>query len=305
MRTSSLPRDMRLPERYSNGYRQKAYNVRIKQGSLERIVNIIDFIKAANRSYNKPHIDSIKLFRQLKWKLAKENDVHPYPHKAVYEYYTDAIEREKTQIFVLHSEQIVSIADFLKEIVSQEHKCEHRKHFQKLLIEKLPDAEPMLYRTGWGDEGLLVAVLVEEIIAGLHLLSTVEQWPVFERKEDKKPYLNSLDRIREYAGMRYGKSFYAKLDQIEQDIKESELIPNSKSKIYKSIYIRLILALSNLLFGRKNGGLSPTYGAKDIAQDIMMQVFNTDAKHYSLPDDLPNNLHKFRKSKLLGFYIYN
>lgn len=284
---------------------KKDYDVKIRDRGVEQIVNIVDFIRIGNKAYNKPHIDAIKTFRRLRKRLIQENDVSLYPHKAVFEYYTDVIERHRAKVFVLNDDQTKVIADFLKEIVTKEHKCEHKKRIRALLIEKLPANNIYAFNSGIGDDGLLITQMMQVIFNGLHLLHTVERYPVFEKSRDKKPYLEALQRIKKYTGMRYGKSFNAKLDQIERDIMESELIPDSKSKIHKSIYIGLILALSNLLFGKENGGLSPTYGAKDIAQDIMMQVFNTDAKHYSLPDDLPNNLHKFRESKLLGFYIYN
>lgn len=284
---------------------KKEYDVKIRDRGVERIVNIVDFIRIGNKAYNKPHIDAIKTFRRLRKKLVKENDVSLYPHKAIFEYYTDVIERHRAKVFVLSDDQTKAIASFLKEIVTKEHKCVHKKRIKALLIEKLPANNIYIFNSGIGDDGLLIPQMMQVIFNGLHLLHTVEKYPVFEKSRDKKPYLEAIQRIKKYAGIRYGKSFYAKMNQIEQDIKGSELIPDSKSKIHKSIYVGLILALSNLLFGKESGGLSPTYGAKDIAQDIMMQVFNADAKNYSLPDDLPNNLHKFKKSKLLGFFIYN
>lgn len=237
---------------------------------------ICAYVKAVNRHNNHGCFVSIKDFRAQKKALKKKSNINMYPEKAVYDYYTSTINDIVNDIFTLNKDQKKAICDYMEAQIKDQDSA-IGTYFEKAINEKRGHHIGIMI--GWGGEAWSVAPsVIQTIIDGFWILSLKR--PMFTKSIQKKKYLNAISLVQELS---YDDSrLLAELENLKKVVYEEGLI--TKEKIYQSIYLKLILALSNQLpLNNRAPALSPTYAAANQASTIMSHVFNIEQKNSKAP----------------------
>jgi hypothetical protein len=225
---------------------------------------ICRFVKAAVRRHNLAMYRNFKYFGKTKRAYKREHDISLYPPKVVYEYYTDVIEDSNRDLLVLRKKDRAKICDYI-----ENHSGPVRPYLEKA-IEETEQFGYIFINGGWESEPWAVAPhVMDTILEAFWLLN--RKRPKFTRAREKNAFLNSINDVKELAY--YDHALLRRLEVLEKELQDEPYLTDGK--IYQSVYLKLILALSNRLYVNNGApALSPTYEARIEADTIMEMVFN-------------------------------
>lgn len=257
---------------------------------------ICAYVKAVNRYHNSAYYSDFKAFGSARRAIKTKNDISLYPEKAIYDHYTNVLKDSISKIFTLKKAYKKAICDYIELQLTNEASS-IRPYFEKAIIKSAHSGfkhDSVMF--GWESEAWKVApAVIETIIEGFWLLNL--KGPKFTKTKQKTAYLNAISSIRELSHWNHG--LLIELDELSKALSEEELL--TEEKIYQSIYLKLILALSNRLYINNDvPALSTTYAARKEASIIMSHIFNQDHKSSKGPKSFADiGFIKFR-----GFHLY-
>lgn len=257
----------------------KKYLIRIQNKEID----LYKFIKASNRLYNSAYYENIKYFKKRAKQIKIERDITCNPAKIEYSYYTSTVISSTEKIFILSKKQRLTICEYLYNVVDDD--SEYPSKFKTYLSNRLNDlghkyTNHHYHNFSWGEEWEIVLSIIEAIISGFWVLSKVNDAILFKREPYKSTAINSIDSVLKLVKHKHDINLNNTLTNLKNEIHDAPFI--SDKKIYKSIYIELIIHLMN---HSSKYGLSRTYGAKEVAQEIMLHIFNKTVE-YSIPKNL-------------------
>ena len=251
-----------------------------------QIFDLYKFLKASNRLYNEALYNSIKFNKKMRSLLKRNKDITLYPAKLEYDYYNSIIINDTQKIFMLSKKQKIEICTYLLNTLKDDDSSSHLSKLKPYLLNRLSDTiikhdNRHYLKTGWNDEWHIIFNTIQTLIDGFYVLGKSKDPILFKREPYKKTAINSIYHVLELAQHKHDINLNNSLNKLKDEISKAPFI--SEKKIYKSIYIQLVIQLTNY----NESGLSRTYSAKEVAQDIMKDVFNKKVD-YSIPKNITN-----------------